>query len=470
MNPRLRTLALSLLFCAPTAVQAANKPNILWLIAEDMGPSLSCYGNKEVSTPNIDRLASEGVRYTRAYTTAPVCSASRSGFMTGMYQTTIGAQNHRSHRGDGYSLPDGVKVLPHWLQQAGYFSTNLSTLPKSFGFNGTGKTDWNFESPEPGFKPCSWEELPFHGPFLAQLNFHETHRPLHATGKVDPQKVTLPPYYPDHPVTRADWAAYLDDVLELDRKVGIVLQELQTAGLADDTIVLFMADHGEAHVRGKQFVYEEGLHIPLIIRWPKNFPAPSQITLGKVDARFIEAIDIAPTLLSLAGLEKPQKMQGRIFLGAKAEPARTLAFGARDRCDETVFRLRTVRNEQFRYIHNFTPERPFLQGNAYKERAYPVWNLLKELHAEGKLTPAQAFLCQPRMPEEELYDLTSDPFEIHNLAASAVPEHRAALGKLRATLDQWIEETHDMGSVFETAEVIKEQTGKNKKGKTSAKH
>jgi arylsulfatase A-like enzyme len=444
----------------PAAATPPSKPNILWLIAEDFGPALSCYGHPDVQTPNLDRLAAEGVRYTRAYTTAPVCSASRSAFMTGMYQTTIGAHNHRSHRDDGYRLPEGVKTLPEWLAPAGYFSTLLRQLPESFGFKGTGKTDWNFSVEGEVFQPAEWQELPSRQPFYAQINFHETHRVFHPTGTIDPQSVSLPPYYPDHPVTREDMAAYLESAQELDRKVGVVLRELEAAGLADDTVVVFMADHGEAHVRGKQFCYEEGLHIPLIIRWPKAFPSPAQIAPGTVDTRFIEAIDLAPTMLAIAGLPKPERMQGRNFLGATAEPDRTCAFGARDRCDETVFRLRTVRDDRYRYIRNFTPDRPFLQTNAYKERAYPVWNLLKELHAAGKLTPAQELLCQPKMPAEELYDLENDPHEIHNLAESAEPEHQQALVRLRALIEAWIEQTDDQGRIFETPEVVTHETRK----------
>ncbi len=470
MSPR--TIACRVIFstflvtaATPQTLNGADRPNILWLIAEDLGPAMSCYGNKEVRTPHLDRLASEGARYTRAYTTAPVCSASRSAFMTGMYQTSIGAQNHRSHRGDGYMLPEGVKPIPCWLKSGGYFAVNLTELPTSFGFKGTGKTDWNFSFEGVGFESAKWDELQQRQPFCAQLNFHETHRPFHPKGKVDPQNVTVPPYYPDHPVTRADRAAYLDDVLELDSKVGVVLEELNHSGLADSTIVIFMGDHGEAHVRGKQFCYEEGLHIPLLIRWPKNFAAPKQISAGKVDSRFIEAIDIAPTLLNIAGISKPSKMQGRNFLGDTPDTERPCVFGARDRCDETVFRLRTVRDERYRYIHNFTSERPFLQPNAYKERAYPVWNLMKELHAQGKLTPEQAFLCQPHMPEEELYDLETDPHEIFNLAISKNPEHQGVLRRMRELLDAWISETQDQGAVFESEEVIASQTRSGKRAK-----
>ena len=470
MSPRIFACKIYLLAlfgasATPSALKGSDRPNILWLIAEDLGPALSCYGSKEVLTPNLDRLASEGSRYTHAYTTAPVCSASRSAFMTGMYQTTIGAHNHRSHRGDGYMLPEGVKPIPCWLQSGGYFTTNLTDLPASFGFKGSGKTDWNFSFEGPGFESAKWEDLQQRQPFCAQINFHETHRPFHPTGNIDPQKVTVPPYYPDHTVTRADRAAYLDDVLELDRKVGVVLEELNRSRLADDTIVIFMGDHGEAHVRGKQFCYEEGLHIPLLIRWPRNFRAPKQISPGKVDTRFIEAIDLAPTLLQIAGIPKPSKMQGRNFLGDNAEIERACAFGARDRCDETVFRLRTVRDERYRYIHNFTPERPFLQANAYKERSYPVWSLLKELHAEGKLTTEQEFLCQPIMPEEELYDLDEDPYEIRNLVASKNPEHLRALRRMRDLLEGWISETHDQGAAFESEEVIASQTKANKRPK-----
>src|SRR4030095_9192202 len=289
--------------------------------------------------------------------------------------------------------------------------------------------------------------------FYAQVNFKETHRKFNAPSKADPAKVVIPPYYPDHPITRKDWAAYLDSATELDRKVGLILAQLAADGLAENTFVVCCGDHGQAHVRGKQFCYEEGLHIPLLIRWPKAFPAPKQLQPGLVDDRFIEAIDLAPTMLAIAGATKPAKMQGRIFLGERAEAPREYVFGARDRCDETVFRFRTVRDARYRYIRNFTPDRPCLQKNDYKERSYPVWNLLKELHAQGKLTPAQDFLCQPTMPSEELYDLENDPHEIKNLATSENREHLAALQRLRDTLEKWIADTDDQGRVFESPEV-----------------
>jgi N-sulfoglucosamine sulfohydrolase len=450
----MRYLTLSSLLLLATnaaSVNAAERPNILWLVAEDFGPALGCYGNRLVATPNLDRLAAQGTRYTRAYTTAPVCSASRSAFMTGMYQTTIGAHNHRSHRDDGYRPPAGVRVAPDWFHDAGYFTANVRAFPKAANVAGTAKTDWNFNLDHPPFDSDRWQDLRSHQPFFAQVNFNETHRAFKSPKHVDPAQVVIPPYYPDHPITREDYAKYLDAAMELDAKVGRILAQLDADGLADRTIVVFMADHGEAHVRGKQFCYEEGLHIPLIIRWPKAFPAPAQLKPGSVDDRLIAAIDILPTLLDVAaGVKKPAGMQGQVFLGDHAEPARRYVFGARDRCDETVFRLRTVRDDRYRYIRNFTPERPFLQPNAYKENSYPVWNLIKKLAAEGKLTPAQAVLAAPTMPPEELYDLKTDPDEIHNLVSSSDPEHQAVLKRLRAELERWIEESNDQGRELES--------------------
>ena len=441
---------------APQAQRSApTRPNILWLIAEDFGQHLGCYGTREVWTPNLDRMAREGVRYTRFFTTAPVCSPSRSAFMTGMYQTTIGAHNHRSHRDDGYELPAGVRLLTDWMRDARYFTANVRELPATCGFRGSGKTDWNFTVKGKSFDSSRWSDLKSNQPFFAQINFQETHRAFKAPPRADPAKVELPPWTPDHPIARQDWAKYLDSATELDRKVGLVLAQLDADGLADNTIVIFFGDNGQAHVRGKQFCYDEGLLVPLIIRWPDEYPAPQQLRPGTTDHRLLEAIDLAPTMLDVAGVKKPAGMQGRVFLGPRAEKPRQYVYGARDRCDETVFRLRTVRDERYRYIRNFTPERPFLQPNNYKEKQYPVWNLLPELNRQGQLPPAQAFLCAPGMPAEELYDLKADPHAINNLASS--PKHQKTLTKLRTALDTWIRETADMGRTPESQQLVESQ-------------
>ncbi|GIW80278.1 MAG: hypothetical protein KatS3mg105_2085 [Gemmatales bacterium] len=447
---------LAVVFSVVVAQAAETKrPNFLWLIAEDFGPHLGCYGTKQVWTPNLDRLAREGVRYEWAFTTCPVCSPSRSAFMTGMYQTTIGAHHHRSHRDDGYKLPEGVRIASDWMRDAGYFTANIRTFPKGIKLRGTGKTDWNFTYIGKPFDSSDWSDLKTHQPFFAQVNFKETHRRFVSPKRADPNKVEIPPYYPDHPVTREDWAKYLDAASELDEKIGTVLELLDKDGLADNTVVLFFGDNGQAHVRGKQFCYDSGLRVPLIIRWPEGFSPPKNFKAGTVDTRLIEAIDFLPTMLTLAGAKKPETMQGRVFLGEQSEPPRQYAFGARDRCDETVARFRTVRDQRYRYIRNYMPERPFLQPNAYKMRAYPVWNLLKQLDAQGKLTPAQKFLTAPRMPAEELYDLRNDPHEIHNLVESKKPEHQQALRRLRRVLDEWIEATNDQGRIPEPPEVAK---------------
>jgi arylsulfatase A-like enzyme len=238
------------------------------------------------------------------------------------------------------------------------------------------------------------------------------------------------------------------------------LAQLAADGLADNTVIVFFGDNGQSQVRGKQFCYEEGQLVPLLIRWPKNFPSPAHFTPGSVDDRLLQGIDLAPTMLAIAGTAKPPKMQGRVFLGDRCEPSREYVFGYRDRCDETVMRIRSVRDERYRYIRNFTPDTPFLAPNAYKERQYPVWNLLKELHAAGKLTPAQEFLCQPKMQAEELYDLQADPWEIHNLAGA--PEQEATLKRMRGVLEKWIEDSNDQGRIPEPPGT---GTGSNKAAK-----
>jgi len=467
-NASIVALTVSLLMAAAPAQSASpensKRPNILWLISEDMGQALGCYGQKEVNTPVLDQLARDGVRYDRAFTTAPVCSPSRSAFMTGMYATTIGAHNHRTSNKP--PLPDGVRLLSQWMQDAGYFTANLRKLPESFGFKGSGKTDWNFTYEGKAFDSDDWADLKGKQPFFAQINFHETHRTFNGPNLADPAKVPLPPYYPDHPVAREDYARYLDSAMELDRKIGLILKQLESEGLADNTMVVFMGDNGEAHVRGKQFCYEEGLIVPLIIRWPKGLPPPKHFKPGTTDDRLLEAIDMAPTFLSLAGAPIPSKMQGRPFLGNEVGMQKQYVFGARDRCDETVMRMRTVRDAHYRYIRNFTPETPLLAPNNYKERQYPMWNLIKELNGRGELTPAQAALCAPRLPEEELYDLQTDPFETNNLATSSNSDHQATLKRLRGVLEQWIVDTDDQGRFPEAANAEGGSSQKRKKKQT----
>lgn len=438
---------------------AKERPNILWILSEDISPDLSCYGAPAVQTPNLDRLAAQGIRFTNAFTTGPVCSASRSAMITGMFQTTIGAHNHRSHRDDGYTLPEPVRLITEYFRQAGYYTANVKTAAP--GVAGSGKTDFNFQFKKP-FDGADWNQRKPGQPFFAQLSISMTHRGAHwkkvremLDNPVDPAAVVLPPYYPDHPVARDDWATYLDSIEVMDGYMGKILKRLDDEGLADNTMVIFIGDHGRCHVRGKQWLYDGGIHIPLLVRWP------ARIKAGQVCDDLVSAIDISATILKIAGIEPPKYMEGKVFLKEDAKgiwrPAaqHDYIIAARDRCDETVDRIRCVRTKQYKYIRNFMPERPYTQPNEYKEQNYPMLNLMKELYAQGKLTPVQALFMAPRKPDEELYDLTADPWEINNLAAS--PKHQKTLKDMRAILDKWIKQTDDKGQFPEKPEAVTER-------------
>jgi arylsulfatase A-like enzyme len=420
------------------------RPHILWIIAEDFSPDLGCYGNRHVHTPNIDLLASQGVLYTNAFMTAPVCSAARSALAAGMYQTSIGGHNHRSHRDDNYTLPDGVQIFTHYLRDTGYHTSNL----RGGDLEGTGKTDFNYNVDDP-FEGADWSEREPDQLFYAQINFSETHRAFKRfpDRPIDPSTVELPPYYPDHPAVRLDWALYLETAQHLDRKVGRVLERLEEEGLAEDTVVFFFGDHGRPMPRGKQFLYEGGIHIPLMVRIPEKY-RPEGFTPGTRRDDLISSIDITATTLWLAGMEPPSRMEGRTFLGRDAQP-RDHVVSARDRCDETVDRIRSVRAKQYKYIRNFYPDRPYTQQNIYKDTSYPPLQVMRQLHSEGRLTMAQAPFMSSTRPEEELYDLEADPYEMSNLAGS--PERQQTLENLRGLLETWIQQTGDQGATPEEA-------------------
>ncbi len=440
--------------CVQTSARASEavkrpdpRPNILWLISEDTSPDLSCYGTPQVKTPNLDALARQGARYTNAFATAPVCSPSRSAFMTGMYQTTIGAHQHRSHRKDGYTLPPPVEVITEVFRRAGYFTANVRTPAP--GVRGTGKTDWNFKTTTKPFDGTDWSQRKPGQPFFAQVNFKLTHRAFVRDKQrpIDPDQVHIPPYYPDHPLTRRDWADYLESMQVLDREIGKVVERLEQEGLADNTLLIYFGDHGRPHVRGKQWLYEGGIHVPLIVRWP------GQVKPGTVVDDLVSLIDLAPTCMRAAGITPPAHLQGNVFLGPHAEQRRYV-FAARDRCDETADRIRCVRTKRYKYIRNYHPERPYTQFNAYKHRQYPVLTLMQVLHKQGKLTEAQARFMAPTRPKEELYDLAKDPHEIENLCGR--PEVEPILSELRGAMDRWVKETRDQGETPEPVSVFNE--------------
>lgn len=420
---------------------AQAKPNILWIITEDISPELGCYTYPFVQTPNLDRLAVEGLRFTRLFSTAPVCSPSRSAMITGMYQTSIGAQNHRSHRNDGYQLPKPVEPITKYLRQAGYFVCNGQMNADSI--KGPGKTDYNFKTDQPPFDGYDWKQRRDGQPFFAEVQIGVTHRgPVWKTDvqkhqpQIDPDRLKLPPYYPDHPVAREDWATYLESIQLMDDYVGIILKRLDEEGLSANTLVIFSSDHGRCHVRDKQFLYDGGILIPCIMRWP------GQLKGGTVNSDLISTIDISASILQAADVELPSYIEGQSIFDRKTQK-RKYIIAARDRMDETVDKMRAVRTKRFKYIKNYMPERPYMQSNQYKETEYPVWNLLKELKAQNKLTPAQALFTASTKPAEELYDIEKDPYELSNLAE--LKEYRKTLIKMRMILDHWVKTTNDQG-------------------------
>ena len=413
-----------------------------------MGPQLSCYQFPQMRTENLDRLAAEGVRFTNAFTSAPVCSSSRSGFMTGMYQTSIGAHHHRSHRMDGYRLPPDAKLITSRFREAGYFTCNVREVAP--GVTGAGKTDFNFTEEKP-FDGTHWSQRAKGQPFFAHLNFSAPHKgPSFPKARklnpfmVDPLKLELPPYWPDHPVVRDEFANYLDTIHLLDREVGATLDALKKDGLTENTVVFFFGDNGRCLIRGKQWCYDAGLHIPLIVRWPGG-----DVKSGSVREDFVSALDLSATSLWLAGVPLPENLHGRPLFGPLAKP-REEVYAARDRCDMTLDRIRCVRDARYSYIRNFMPDRPYTQWNQYIERSYPTLGVMKQLHGEGKLNAAQSLFMAARKPPEELYDIAADPHEVNNLASS--PPHQAALLERRAKIDRWVWETNDQGRFPETPE------------------
>jgi arylsulfatase A-like enzyme len=401
------------LHAAPTQPQ---RPNILWIVGENLGLDLGCYGAKNVSTPNLDQLAADGVRYTRCFSTSPVCAPSRSAFMTGMYQTSTDTHHMRSHRDDDFRLPPAVRPLTHRLKEAGYFTANIAKIDGRVV--GTGKLDLNFVNEGPIYDSDDWSALKSHQPFFAQINTPEAEYDIYDRKSKDkprvpwvgeeehpqiaaPENVTPPPYYPDHEITRQEWARFLNSISGMDRRIGWVLKKLEEDGLADDTVILFFSDNGRLEARGIHWCYDSGLHVPLILHWPRNFPAPPQYRPGTVNDQVLSLLDLTATTLWIAGIPRPMLMQSRTFLGDQADPPRQYAFSARDRIDETVNRIRSVRDNRYRYIRNDMPEQGFASLNRYKEKCFPVIPLMRELHAQGKLTGPAADLMK-RLPPEQL--------------------------------------------------------------------
>lgn len=403
-----------------------QKPNILWIMIEDWSTDLSCYGTPGVQTPNIDKLASEGLRFERAYTTSPVCSTSRSAMMTGFHQNYIGASQHRT--GNKKPLPYGIKPITHLLEEQGYYTALM--LSK--------KTDCNFTTQRDLFMGKHWKGRKEGQPFFAQATIAGTHRAFVRDPKnpIDPAKVVLPPYYPDLPLVRRDWANGLETVQVVDREVGQLLKALDDDGLAENTIVFFIGDHGRCHIRGKQFLYEGGVRIPLIVRWPGH------ITAGTVSNELVSSLDISQSIIKLAGAKPAGELHGLYLFGDDVPERKYIHFN-RDKMDDTHDAMRAVRDGRYKLIHNLMPERAYCQYNEYKEQSYPILALMNVLNMEGKLNEVQAKFMAATKPEFELYDLKEDPFEINNLADD--PAHAETKARLLAEINHWRKDVKDVG-------------------------
>jgi arylsulfatase A-like enzyme len=461
---RLWILSLISIFCMGLAAFGETRPNILWFVIDDMSANFSCYGEKAIETPNVDKLAAEGLLFSKAYATSPVCSTFRTALITGMYQNSIGAHHHRSGRGKHrIQLPDGVHPIPKIFQEAGYFTCigsglhnfDFRSLPSKIGRKG--KTDYNFDWDTKIYDSHDWSKRKGNQPFFMQVQLHggkirgasekhyeilekrmENQFELKPTSK---DLIKLPPYYPNDSVFLRDWATYLDTVRITDWHVGKVIERLKKEGIHENTMIIFFTDHGISHARGKQFLYDEGTHIPLVIKGPG-------VPKGKKRHDLVEHIDIAALSLAIAGIKIPKKMEGQDILAKQHQPKK-FVFAARDRCGEAADQIRSVRTEKFLYIKNFFPQRPHLMPSNYKDTKLII-RQLRDLHAKGKTnTLSNQLLFSSTRPQEELYLYNQDKWQTKNLVENQ--KYKKNLDELRKNLTQWILKTGDPGP--ETLEV-----------------
>ncbi len=443
------TVALGLILSALSALfaqDAAKKPNILWIVSEDNSVFLGCYGYPDSKTPRLDQLAKEGILYENAFANVPVCAPNRSTLITGVYASSMGTEHMRSRN---FVPPKTIPFYSQYLKDAGYYCSNNSKT--DYNLDPDQQTAWNQMSNGDHHKRKPGQ------PFFAVYNLgttHESsmHKPLDQ--KLLKADVTIPPYHPDTPEIRANWAMYHQIITRMDTQVGEILDRLEQDGLADDTIVFYYSDHGGILTRSKRFLYDTGVHIPLIIRFGKNFAHLAPQEPGTETDRLVSMVDFAPTLLSLAGIKVPEHMQGGAFLGKQTAESRDYVYHLRGRMDERYDFSRAVRDKQFKYIRNYNPHRIYGQFLQYLWKM-PTTTSWQAQYKAGKCEGPQKFFWEPK-PAEELYDTKADPWEVKNLAND--PKYAEVLNRMRTANREHLLAIRDAGFMPE-GEMVRQAEG-----------
>lgn len=427
---------------------AQKKPNIIWLMAEDISLDLECYGMQAVKTPYLNKMAQEGVKFNNCFVTNPICSPSRSAMMVGTHQAKINAHQHRSNR--EVPLNKNYKPFTYWLREAGY----KCILGHHSVLNKGRKTDVNFKHKAIG----PWNGKTSFGlfdkydtfkkedqPFFAQIQLNVTHRGDWWDGireksehPVNPNDVELPEFMADDPVIRLDWAKYLDQIEYMDNEVGMIFKELEDKGIADNTIVIFIGDNGRCNIRGKGYLHAPGVHIPLIVYYPKKLKG------GEIRNDVVSSTDITATILDYAGIEVPKYMTGKPIFNKNFE--REYVYTARDLWDEIEEKSRSITSGNWKYIRNDVPELPFEAGQAYLEFYRPAVHIMRKLKAEGKLNSSEKLFFEDSKPKEELYNLKQDPQELNNLAVNK--EYTKVLNKMRKITQKYDRKMRPVSNVY----------------------